>query len=215
MVEIDAASTAGSISDGGSERRQRCSEQARRMLEMIRRSELDVQKIHFLLMKLDNIKVSKGLLEAIHNMLPGFSGKSLRQLAEEIGVLMISSLNVLALMAQPITSESSSSLVVMMGGVDGDSCIFPHLLDSRLPHNPGFPSKELLSKASNWLPCGMGPSKRLWDTLKTSRNVNLVSSCGIPPESLFIDRSSDSRSIMLDRDDGILPSRLLLDRFRA
>ena len=81
-----------------------------------------------------------------------------------------------ALMTQSITSESSSSLVVTMGGVDGDACIFSHLLDSRLPHSPGFPSKELLSKASNCLPCGMGPIRRLWDTLKTSRNVNLVSS---------------------------------------
>ena len=94
-----------------------------------------------------------------------------------------------ALMTQSITSESSSSLVVTMGGVDGDSCIFSHLLDNRLPHNPGFPLKELLSKVSNWLPCGMGPTRRLWDTLKTSRNVNLVSSWGIPPESLFIDLS--------------------------
>ena len=57
---FDAASTAGSISDGGSGRGRRCSEQARRMSGKVGRLELDVQKIHFVLMKLDNNKVGNG-----------------------------------------------------------------------------------------------------------------------------------------------------------
>ena len=57
---FDAASTAGSISDGGSGRGRRCSEQARRMSGKVGRLELDVQKIHFVLMKLDSNKVSNG-----------------------------------------------------------------------------------------------------------------------------------------------------------
>jgi len=59
-TSFDAASTADSISNGGSGRRRRCSEQARRMSEKIGRLQLDVQKIQFLLMKLDNNRVGKG-----------------------------------------------------------------------------------------------------------------------------------------------------------
>ena len=47
---FDAASTTGSISDGGSRRGRQCSEQARRM------SEKKAEEVHFVLMKLDNSK---------------------------------------------------------------------------------------------------------------------------------------------------------------
>ena len=59
-TSFDAASTADSISNGGSGRRRRCSEQARRMSEKIGRLQLHVQKIQFLMMKLDSNKVGKG-----------------------------------------------------------------------------------------------------------------------------------------------------------
>ncbi|KAJ8419520.1 hypothetical protein Cgig2_004575 [Carnegiea gigantea] len=58
-ASFDAASTADSVSDGGSGRRRRCSEQARRMSEEIGRLQLDVQKMHFVLMKLDKNKVGQ------------------------------------------------------------------------------------------------------------------------------------------------------------
>lgn len=56
---FDAASAADSVSDGRSGRRRQCSEQARRMSEKIGRLQLDVQKMHFALMKLDKNKVGK------------------------------------------------------------------------------------------------------------------------------------------------------------
>ena len=67
MKNIENSSTASSFdgsvtadsSEGGSVKRRRCLEQARRISEKIGRLQLEVQKLQFSLMKLDNSKVSK------------------------------------------------------------------------------------------------------------------------------------------------------------
>ncbi|CAO2826502.1 unnamed protein product [Amaranthus hypochondriacus] len=67
MKNIENSSTASSFdgsvtadsSEGGSVKRRRCLEQARRISEKIGRLQLEVQKLQFSLMKIDNTKVSK------------------------------------------------------------------------------------------------------------------------------------------------------------
>lgn len=68
MKNIENSSTASSFdgsvtadsSESGSGKRRRCLEQARRISEKIGRLQVEVQKLHFLLMKFDNNKAGKG-----------------------------------------------------------------------------------------------------------------------------------------------------------
>ena len=66
-----------------------------------------------------------------------------------------------------LNHESWSSSMLEVGRGEGFG--FSHLFDNGFPHNPKFPSNELLSNVSNWLPCGIGPVSWLCETLKDAR----------------------------------------------
>ncbi|XXG39747.1 hypothetical protein AAC387_Pa01g0624 [Persea americana] len=94
------------------------------------------------------------------------------------------------------------------------SCGTAHCIDNGGPHNPGFPSKESVSKVRNCWACGILPTKRFCERFKTERNDRAVNSTGISPESQFIDKSNDSSCRRFPNDDDFREKRELARRNR-
>ena len=69
--------------------------------------------------------------------------------------------------------------------VECEGSRFSHFFNNGLPHNPEFPSNELVSNVSNCLPYGIGLVNWLCEMLKDPRKVSCISYQGICLESLF------------------------------
>ncbi|KAJ8448964.1 hypothetical protein Cgig2_004019 [Carnegiea gigantea] len=124
-----------------------------------------------------------------------------------------------------------------MGGPSASSVCL-HILDNGLPHNPELLSTELLSKVLNCPPSGIGATRLLCDTLKTSKYVtredgisptksmlwraNMVSFLSFGNqviESLFLNLRLDIPKawnwVRFVIEKGMYPVKLLPTRFRS
>ncbi|KAH7677932.1 hypothetical protein IHE45_07G115700 [Dioscorea alata] len=81
-------------------------------------------------------------------------------------------------------SSMSSSGDALLRFVEGSMLVeLTHCLDNGKPQSPGFPSNEALGNVLNWFPCGILPTKLLFDRFRKDKNVREVREFGISPES--------------------------------
>uniref|UniRef100_A0A0D9WTI5 Uncharacterized protein n=1 Tax=Leersia perrieri TaxID=77586 RepID=A0A0D9WTI5_9ORYZ len=82
------------------------------------------------------------------------------------------------------------------------------------PQSFGFPLKLFGGNASNWPPVGIGPSRSLYETLKTARKLSSLSTEGIIPVRRFQRKSRICSLARLLNSGGMPPLRELADRLR-